>query len=99
MSHEKGINKQDLKSWGLLKDKNDFAFFYRITKMLSSEKIAEFGEVFLNDLQLLTDIIKNGKKEDAKIYIDKLHNRKRKILAVDIYFTILRTYSFLSSQK
>ncbi len=72
MTHEKGINKQDLKAWGLLKNKNDFAFFYRITKMLSSKKIAEFGETFLKDLQLLTDIVKNGKKEDAKIYVDKI---------------------------
>lgn len=99
MSHEKGIKKQDLKSWGLLKDKNDFAFFYRITKMFSSEKTAEFGEIFLKDLQVLTDIVKKGKKEDAKIYIDKLHDRKRKILAADTYFTMLRTYFFLSNQK
>ncbi len=49
------------------------------------------------DLQLLTDIVKNGKKEDAKIYVDKLNDRERKILAADTYFTMLRTYSFLSS--
>ncbi len=94
MAHEKGINKQDLKALGLLKNKNDFAFFYRITKMLSSEKYAEFGEAFLKDLQLLTDIVKNGKIEDAKIYVDKLYDRKRKILAADSYFTMLRTYYF-----
>ncbi len=42
MSKNKTSNKQDLKTWGLLKDKNDYAFFHRITKMLSAEKFSEF---------------------------------------------------------
>lgn len=66
-----------------MKDKNDYFFFHRITKMFSAEKISEFGEVFLRDLQILTDIVKNGIKTDAKIYIDRLNDKKRKILAAD----------------
>ena len=86
-------NKQDLKEWGLLKGKDDYDFFYRITKMLSAEKISEFGKNFLEDLQILTDIVKNGRKQDAKNYIDKLPDRKQQIVAADTYFTILKTYS------
>ena len=97
MSQNNSSNKQDLKAWGLLKDKNDYNFFHRITKMLSAEKFSEFGENSLKDLQILTDIVKNGNKMDAKIYIDGLKDRKRKILAADTYFTILRTYSSFSS--
>ena len=85
------------KAWGLLKDKNDYLFFHRITRMLSAEKLSEFGEDSLKDLQTLTDIVKNGNETDAKIYIDGLKDRKRKILAADTYFTILRTYSSLYS--
>ena len=65
--------------------------------MLSAQKISEFGKNFLKDLKILTDIVKNGKRMDAKIYIDRLDDRKRKIVAADTYFTILRTYSFLYS--
>ncbi len=95
MPPKKSLNKQEIKAWGLLKDKNDYLFFHRITKMLSAQKISEFGNNFLKDLEILTDIVKNGKSMDAKIYIDRLDNRKRKIVAADTYFTILRTYSFL----
>ena len=80
-----------------MKNKNDYLFFHRITKMLSAQKISEFGKDFLKDLKILTDIVKNGKRMDAKIYIDRLDDRKRKIVAADTYFTILRTYSFLYS--
>ncbi|HDZ19188.1 hypothetical protein LCGC14_0586930 [marine sediment metagenome] len=65
-------NKQRLKEWKLLKTKEDYDFFYRITKMLSSQKIEEFGSDFLQDLGILTDIIKNGKEQDAKIYVNTL---------------------------
>ena len=95
MPQKKSLNKQELKAWGLLKNKNDYLFFHRITKMLSAQKISEFGKNFLKDLQILTDIVKKGKRMDAKIYIDRLDDRKRKIVAADTYFTILRTYSFL----
>ena len=97
MPPNKSLNKQELKRWGLLKDKNDYLFFHRITKMLSAEKISEFGTDFLKDLQTLTDIVKNGKITDAEIYIDGLDDRKRKIVAADTYFTISRTYSSLYS--
>ncbi len=97
MPQKKSLNKEELKAWGLLKDKNDYSFFYRITKMLSAQKISEFGNNFLKDLQILTDIVKKGKRMDAKIYIDRLDDRKRKIVAADTYFTILRTYSLLYS--
>ena len=97
MVQNKNSNKQELKVWKLLKDKNDYLFFHRITKMLSAEKISEFGEDFLKDLQILTDIVKNGKVMDAKIYIDGLEDRKQKILAADTYFTIFKTYSSLYS--
>ena len=95
MPQKKSLNKQELKAWGLLKNKNDYLFFHRITKMLSAQKISEFGKNLLKDLKILTDIVKNGKIMDAKIYIDRIDDRKRKIVAADTYFTILRTYSFL----
>ena len=37
----------------------------------------------------ITDIVKVGKVQDAKIYIDSLEDKKRKILAADTYFTML----------
>ena len=39
MPQKKSLNKQELKAWGLLKNKNDYLFFHRITKMLSAQKI------------------------------------------------------------
>ena len=48
---------------------------------MSAQKIEEFGEESLCDLQILTDIVKNDKEQDAKIYIDSLEDRKRKIVA------------------
>ena len=39
MVQNKNSNKQDLRVWKLLKDKNDYLFFHRITKMLSAEKV------------------------------------------------------------
>ena len=81
--------KDKLKDWSLLRTKDDYEFFHRITKMMATEKIKEFGSVFLQDLQTLTDIVKVGKVQDAKIYIDSLEDKKRKILAADTYFTML----------
>ena len=97
MVQDKISNKQELKAWGLLKDKNDYLFFHRITKMLSAEKFSIFGEESIIDMQTLTDIIKNGNRADAKIYIYDLKDKKRKILAADTYFTMLQTSkSFIS---
>ena len=45
--------------------------------MLSAQKIKEFGVDFIEDLQILTDILKNGKEQDAKIYIDSLKGKMR----------------------
>jgi len=81
--------KDRLKEWSLLKTKNDYEFFHRITKMMAVEKIEQFGASFLQDLQTLTDIVKVGKVQDAKIYIDSLEDKERKILAADTYFTML----------
>jgi len=97
MNAKESLNKQELKAWGLLKSREDYDFFYRITGMLSDQKISEYGKEFLTDLQILTDIVKTGKRADAKIYIDTLTDRKRKIVAADTYFTILRTYLSLKS--
>ena len=97
ISQKANTNKQELKAWRLLKNRADYDFFYRITGMLSDQKASEFGKEFLTDLQILTDIVKNGKRADAKIYIDTLPDRKRKIVAADTYFTILRTYLSLKS--
>lgn len=94
---KESLNKQELKAWGLLKSREDYDLFYRITGMLSDQKISEYGKEFLTDLQVLTDIVKIGKRTDAKIYIDTLTDRKRKIVAADTYFTILRTYLSLKS--
>ncbi|HEA70480.1 MAG TPA: hypothetical protein ENH98_00995 [archaeon] len=76
----------------MLKTKEDYDFFYRITKMLSSQKIEEFWAEFLKDLQILTDIIKNGKEQDAKIYVESLDGKERKIIAADTYYTIFKVY-------
>jgi len=65
--------------------------------MLSDQKISEYGKEFLTDLQILTDIVKTGKRADAKIYIDTLTDRKRRIVAADTYFTIRRTYLSLKN--
>jgi len=81
--------KDRLKEWSLLKTKHDYEFFRRITKMMAAEKIEQFGASFLQDLQTLTDIVKVGKAQDAKIYIDSLEDKERKILAADTYFTML----------
>ena len=45
-------NKQSLKEWKLLKAKKDYDFFYRINKMMSSQKIEESGADFLKDLEI-----------------------------------------------
>ncbi len=58
MNAKESLNKQELKVWGLLKSREDYDFFYRITGMLSDQKISEFGKEFLTDLQILTDIVK-----------------------------------------
>ncbi|KKN38401.1 hypothetical protein LCGC14_0753780 [marine sediment metagenome] len=60
--------------------------------MLSSQKIEEFWAEFLKDLQILTDIIKNGKEQDAKIYVESLDGKERKIIAADTYYTIFKVY-------
>lgn len=86
------INKGKLKEWALLKTKKDYDFFYRITKMLSAQKIEEIGIVFLQDIEVLTGIVKDGKTQDAKIYIDSLKGRERKIVAADTYFTMFYEY-------
>ena len=44
------------------------------------------------DYEFFTDIVRNGREQDAKIYIDSLEDKSRKIIAADTYFTILRTY-------
>ncbi|KKL96393.1 hypothetical protein LCGC14_1844940 [marine sediment metagenome] len=85
-------NKQELKKWDLLKSRGDYSFFYHITKMMSYQKNEEFGADFLKNLQILTNIIKNGKEQDAKIYIDSLKGKERKIVAADTYFTMLKVY-------
>ncbi len=85
-------NKDKLKEWNLLKTKNEYDFFYRITKMMSSQKIEEFGAEFLDDLGTLTDIVKSGKEQDAKIYIESLKGKERKILAADTYYTMFKVY-------
>ncbi len=84
--------KKKLKEWKLLKTKEDYDFFYRITRMMSAQKIEGFGADFLKDLQILTDIIKNGKEQDAKIYVDSLEGKERKILAADTYYTMFKVY-------
>ena len=81
--------KNRLKEWSLLETIHDYEFFHRITKMMAVEKIQEFGAPFLQDLQTLTDIVKVGEVQDAKIYIDSLEGKERKILAADTYFTML----------
>lgn len=86
-------NKESIKKWDLLKTKEEYDFFYRITKMLSAQKIEEFGTDFLKDLEILTDIVRNGKEQDAKIYIDSLKEKKRKIVAADTYYTMFETYN------
>ncbi len=55
------------------------------------EKLKEIGTVFYEDLQILTDIALKGKEQNAKIYIDSLGERKRKIVAADTYLTIFYT--------
>ncbi len=85
-------NKENLKEWNLLKTKEEYNFFYSITKMMSSQKIEEFGADFLHDLEILTDIVKNGKEKDAKIYIDSLKGKQRKIVAADTYYTMVKVY-------
>jgi hypothetical protein len=85
-------NKQKLKELNLLKTKEEYDFFYRITQMMSANKIEEFGTEFLQDLQILTDIVKNGKEQDAKIYIDSLEGKKRQIVAADTYYTMYKVY-------
>ena len=35
---------------------------------------------------------KNGREQDAKIYIDSLEGKKRKIVATDTYFTMFSVY-------
>ena len=60
--------------------------------IINKHKNEEFGVDFLKDLQILTDIIKNGKEQDAKIYIDSLKGKERKIVAADTYFTMLKVY-------
>ncbi|KKM14836.1 hypothetical protein LCGC14_1702150, partial [marine sediment metagenome] len=44
--------------------------------IINKHKNEEFGVDFLKDLQILTDIIKNGKEQDAKIYIDSLKGKE-----------------------
>ncbi len=83
-------NKENLKEWNLLKTKEEYDFFYRITKMTSYQKIERFGADFLQDLEILTDIVKNGKEQDAKIYIDSLKGKERKIVAADTYYTMFK---------
>ena len=85
-------NKQKLKKWGLLKTKEEYDFFYRITKMMSHQKIEEFGTSVLQDLEVLTDIVKRGKEQDAKIYVDSLEDKERKIVAADTYYTMFKVY-------
>jgi len=41
---------------------------------------------------ILTDIVKNGREQDAKIYIDSLKEKKCKIVAADTYYTMLSTF-------
>ena len=75
--------------------KSLFSHFGKADKIASIESTVSRTLFF--DYGTLTDIVKNGKRMDAKIYIDRLDDRKRKIVAADTYFTILRTYSFLYS--
>ncbi|KKM15713.1 hypothetical protein LCGC14_1693200 [marine sediment metagenome] len=84
--------KEKLMEWKRLKTKEDYDFFYRITKMMSSKKIEELGADFLKDLQILTDIIKNGKEQDVKIYVDSLEGKERKIVAADTYYTMFKKF-------
>ena len=86
-------NKEKLKGWELLKTQQEYDFFYRITKMMSNQKIEEFGANFLQDLEILTDIVRNGKEQDAKIYIDSLEGKERQIVAADTYYTMYRVYN------
>jgi len=86
-------NKEKLKGWELLKTQQEYDFFYRITKMMSNTKIEEFGANFLQDLEILTDIVRNGKEQDAKIYINSLSGKERQIVAADTYYTMYRVYN------
>ncbi len=45
MSPKKIPNKQELKVWGLLKDRNDYEFFHRITKMLSAAILRTYSSL------------------------------------------------------
>jgi len=85
-------NKQRLKEWKLLKTKEEYDFFYRITKMVSHQKREEFGADFYQDLEILTDIVINGNEQDAKIYIDSLRGKERQIVAADTYYTMYKVY-------
>ncbi len=85
-------NKENLKEWNLLKTKEEYKFFYSITKMMSSQIIEEFGADFFQDLETLADIVKDGNEKDAKIYIDSLKGKQRKIVAADTYYTMFKVY-------
>jgi hypothetical protein len=53
--------KDKLKEWDLLKTKKEYDFFYRITKMMSNQKIEEFGVDFLH-VSIITAYMKSEGK-------------------------------------
>lgn len=73
-------NKDKLKEWKLLKTKDEYDFFYRITKMWAGQKIEEFGTEFLHDLEILTDIVRNGKKKTQKFILTPWKGMSAKLL-------------------
>ena len=83
--------KEELKKWGLLKSKTHYDFFHEIKPMLFAQKLQNFGEQVMEDYTAIMSMISERKTPaDVKKFITAIEDYKRRILAADTYFSIIK---------
>ena len=83
--------KGELKKWGLLKTKEHYDFFHEIRPMLFAQKVQNFGEPVMKDYTTIMTMISEKKTPaDVKKFITAIEDYKRRILAADTYFSIIK---------
>jgi len=83
--------KEELKKWGLLKFKNHYDFFHEIRPMLFAQKLQNFGEQVMLDYTARMSMISSIKTPaEVKKSITAIEDYKRRKLAVDTYFSIIK---------
>lgn len=75
--------KEKLKTWGLLKTRNDYEFYKALSDATFNEKTKRYGVSLFSEV---IELIKLKNESKIKRYIIRIPGRERRILLADTYF-------------